>query len=63
MVWYGMCVSKHKHENSLETFGSVLELLEVFGKRLDAFRAPWERIGAFGRLGSLVIIIPHGMVW
>ena len=47
----------------LEAFGSVLERLEVFGKRLKAFRAFWERMGAFGRLGRLVSIITYGMAW
>ena len=63
MVWYGMCLSKHKHEDNLRTCGSVLERLETFRKRLNAIRARWERIGAFGRLGRLVSIIPYGMVW
>ena len=52
MLWYGMYVSKHKHEQNLGTFGSVLEFLEAVGKRLNAFRALWERIVVFGRLGK-----------
>ena len=63
-VWYGMYVSKHKYKNDLGTFGTVWERLEVFGKRLNAFRALCERIGAFGRLGRLGSIIPYVcMVW
>ena len=67
-IWYGMVcngtyVSKHKHKKSLRIFGSVSERLEAFGKRLNAFRALWERLGAFGTLGRLVSIIPYGMVW
>ena len=42
-----MYVSKHKHKDDLGTFGSVLEGLEAFGKRLNAFRTLWERMGAF----------------
>ena len=53
---------KHKHGKSLGTFGSVLERLEAFGKRLDAIRALWERIRALGRLRRLVSI-KYGMVW
>ena len=64
MVWY---VSKHKHKDNLGTFGSVVERLEALWKRLNAFRAFWERMGAFGRLGRLVSIIPYVcmvcMVW
>ena len=41
MVWYGMYVSKHTHEESLGMFGGVLARLEAFGKRLKAFRAFW----------------------
>ena len=41
MVWYGMVwygnVSKHKHKESLGMFGSVVERLETFCKRLNAF--------------------------
>ena len=59
MVWYGMYVSKHKHKDNLGTFGSVLERLEAFGKRLNASRALWERMGAFGKPGRLVSIIPY----
>ena len=44
MVWYGTYVSKHKHKDNLRIFGSVLERLEAFGKRLNAFRALWERL-------------------
>ena len=58
-----MCANKHKNEENLRTFGNVLELLEAFGKHFNAIRVPWERIGAFGRLGRQVIIIPCGMVW
>ena len=61
MVWYGMYVGKYKHKESLGTFGSVLEFPEAFGKRLNAFRPRWERMGAVGRLGRLVSIIPDGM--
>ena len=54
MVWY-VC---NKNEENLRTFRSLLELIEAFGKHLNAIRALWERIGAFGRLGRLVIINP-----
>ena len=57
-----MYVCKHKQKENLGTFGSVLERLEVFGKRLNAFRAVSERMGAFGRLGKLESILPYGMV-
>ena len=54
-----MYVSKHKHKNNLGTFGSVLERLESFAKRLNTFRVLWERLGAFGTLGRLVSIIAY----
>ena len=53
MVWYGTYVSKHKHNENLGTFGCVLDRLEARGKRLNAFRAFPERMGAIGRLGRL----------
>ena len=56
MLWY---VSKYKHKFCLGTFGNVMERLEVFWNRLNAFRELWDRIGAFGRLGRLGIIIPY----
>ena len=62
MLWYGMYVRSISHKENLGTFGSVLDRLEACGKRLNAFRALWERMGAFGRLGRLVSIIPYGMV-
>ena len=62
MVWYGT-ISKHRQKINLGTFGSVLERLEAFGKRSNAIKALLERIGAFGRLGKLVSIIPYSMVW
>ena len=48
MVWYVMVcyVSKQKHRNKLGTFGSDVERLEAFWKRLNAFRAfgsVWQR--------------------
>ena len=39
-----------------------MEHFEAFVKRLNAFRALWERMEAFGRLGRLVSIIPYGIV-
>ena len=65
MVWYGMVwyVSEHRHKENLGTFGSVVERLEALWKRLDAFRALRERMGAFSRLGRLASITPYGMVW
>ena len=44
MVWYGMYVCKNKQKENLGTFASVLERIEAFGKRLNAFRAFWERM-------------------
>ena len=64
MVWYAvlcMYVSKHKQKECLGTFGSVLERLETFRKRLNACRALGERMGAFGMLCRLVSIIPYRM--
>ena len=55
-----MYVCKHKQKN-MGTFASVLERIEVFGKRLKAFRLFWVRMETFGRLGSLVSTIPYGM--
>ena len=63
MIWYGVYVSKHKPKKKLGTFGSVLERFEAFGKRSNAFTVVWERMGAFGRPGRLLSIIPYGMVW
>ena len=65
MVWYGMVwyVSKYKRKENLGTFGSVLERLESFWNRLNAFRAFGDLMRAFGRLGRLGTIIPYvGMV-
>ena len=59
MVWY---VSEHKHKN-LGTFGGVLERLETLWTRFNAFRAFWERMGAFNRLGRVGSIIPYGIEW
>ena len=61
MVWYGMgCyVNRHMHKENLGTFGSVLERHEAFGKRLIAFQALWDLMGAFGRLGRRGSIIPY----
>ena len=42
--------------------GSVVERLESLWKRLNAFQAFWERMGAFSRLGRLTSIIPYDMV-
>ena len=50
-----------KHKEGLGTFASFLERFEAFSKSLNAFRALWERMGAFGRLSRLVSIIPYGM--
>ena len=61
-VLYAMYVCKHKHKENLGTFGSILERLETFVKSSNAFRALWERMGSFGKLGRLVIIMPYGMV-
>ena len=44
-------------------FGGVLELLEAFGKRFNAFRPCWELMGAFSRLGRLGSMTPYGMIW
>ena len=61
MAWHGMNAGKHKHKGYLGTFGFFLDSLEAFGKRRNEFRALWELVGAFGRLGWLVSIIPY--VW
>ena len=58
MVWYGM-LCKHKHEEHFGTFGSGLERLEMFWNCLNAFRALWDYMGAFGRLGRQRIIISY----
>ena len=58
MVCY---VSEHQHKDNLGTLGSAVERLETFWKPLIAFRAFWERMGAFSRLGRLGRIIPYGM--
>ena len=47
MVWY---VSKHKRKDILGTLGNVLEKLEAFWNRLNAFRAFGDHMGAFDRL-------------
>ena len=60
MLWY---VSKHKHKEILGTFSSVGERLEAFGKRLNSFRAFWERMVAVSRLGSLGTAIPYGILY
>ena len=60
MVWY---VSKHKHKESLGTFGSVVGRLETLWKRLNAFQAFRERVGSFSSLGMLGSIKPYGTVW
>ena len=61
MVWYGTeCyVNKHMHKENLGTFASVLERLDSFRKRLNAFQALWDLMGAFGRLGRRGGIIPY----
>ena len=58
MVWYDM-INKHKQKDKLGTLESVLEGLEAFRKRLNVFRALWDRMGAFGKLGRLGSIIPY----
>ena len=60
MIGYVMYVCKHK-QKQMGRFASVLERIEVIAKHLKAFRSFWERMEAFGRLGSLVSIIPYGM--
>ncbi len=52
-------VSKHRHKENLRTSGTVLEQLEVFWYRVNAFQAFWDRMGAFGSLGRLGSIIPY----
>ena len=59
MVWH---VNKHLHKDILGTFDSVVECLEAFWKRLNAFRAFSERMGTFSGLGRLGSIVPCG-VW
>ena len=59
----GWDLSKHKHKEDLGTFGTFVERFETLWKRLGAFRALRERMGAFGRLGRLGSIKPCGMVW
>ena len=54
-IWYVIVcyVSEHKHKENLGTFGTVMEKLEASLNRLNAFRAIWDRMGAFGRVGRL----------
>ena len=59
MAWYGMHVCKHEQNHNFGTDASALECIEAFGKRLNTFRAFWEHMGAFGRPGRLVSIIPY----
>ena len=61
MVCNGMYVCKQKHKENLGMSGDVMDRLEAFGKRLSAFQALRERMGAFGRIGRLVSIIPYGI--
>ena len=60
MIGYVLYVCKHK-QKQMGTFARVLERIEVFALRLEAFRSVLERMETFGRLGSLVSIIPYGM--
>ena len=57
MVWYAMLFLNVSI--SRKRLWDVLERIEAFGKRLNAFRAFWERMGAFGRLDKLVSITPY----
>ena len=56
-VYVSICI-KRIWERS-RAFWSVL--LETFRERSNAFRVFWEHMGALGRLGRLVNIIPY--VW
>ena len=61
-MWYGMVKYVSKHKENLGTFGRFVERLEAFRKRSYAFRAFWERMGAFSTLGRLGSIKPYGTV-